>query len=245
MRINVFLLVPVALFFLNSSAFAERIPITISDPVYRSAKLNAGIVLDFEFNELKLSPADAKKYPSIAKAVKDTNNEMQRLIEKNNQILIKEFPENFPIKKRRRSKHVNAVFNIMEIAIDRADECFLAVSAFCSARVGGMPDNELFIAIYDLSTGQRLGFTDIIADRMKFAKAVAEESASREDGAIREDFITDNPFIEKSGIEYLPISISEKEAIVYVPITRSHIEAVLVPFAKHPDVFTQRVQGRP
>ena len=120
----------------------------------------------------------------------------------------------------------------------------LAVSAFCAARIGSRPDLSGYAAVYDMATGRRLAFADIVADRRRFTDALVAEARAQDPDlpeSVR-DTVANNPFMPKPGVQYLPISLTNREAIVFFSLMSNMLKEVSIPFSKHPGVFTARIQ---
>ncbi len=225
-------------------ARAATLPCSIAARDFAEPLGADGIQLDFSLQELALSPDAAAKHPGAASAVTAANREMKAFIVAENRDLYRRMPELFKASFRAGARHVQALFNVEEVRIDRSDGCFLAVSAVCAARLGSRPDVSGYAAVYDVSSGRRLAFADIVADRRRFADALVAEARAQDPDlpeSVR-DAVMNNPFMPKPGVQYLPISVTDKKAVVFFPLMSNMLKEVSIPFAKHPGVFTKSIQ---
>ncbi len=234
-----------ATFCLVAPAHAAPRPVSLAKAQALAVPLGAdGILLDFSLQELRLAPDAKAKLPGAAKTVQRANREMRAFIVAENLALYRRMPEIFTAAPRAGARHAQAIFNMEEVRLDRADSRILAVSAFCAARIGSRPDLSGYAAVYDMATGRRLAFADIVADRHRFTDALVAEARAQDPDlpeGVR-DTVANNPFMPKPGVQYLPISLTNREAIVFFSLMSNMLKEVSIPFSKHPDVFTARIQ---
>ena len=225
-------------------ARAAALPCSIAARDFAEPLGADGIQLDFSLQELRLAPDAAAKLPGAAKAVQRANREMKAFIVAENLALYRRMPEIFAAAPRAGARHAQAIFNMEEVRLDRADSRLLAVSAFCAARIGSSPDLSGYAAVYDMATGRRLAFADIVADRRRFTDALVAEARAQDPDlpeSVR-DTVANNPFMPKPGVQYLPISLTNREAIVFFSLMSNMLKEVSIPFSKHPGVFTARIR---